>query len=298
MNEIAQKNSTDLTLPIPSNLVEAMSFAKILSTSGLIPETFKGCPEKILVAMMWSQQLRIPPLQGMQYICVVNGKPSLYGDGLMALVRASGLLVDIKETVAQVNGVLTATCEVKRKDTPTPVIGVFSLKDAERAGLMTKAVWKAYPQRMLKMRARSYALRDAFPDVLSGMAIAEEQDDIAPIVQTGDASIQPPAETEEKPVRKMPRKKKKAEQVDDVTDVEEKKVEDVTENVTEEQQEAALTASQENPISESRFAEVEAQILGCKTYEDLKGLWSALCAEEREEFLPLMQQQSAVLPRG
>jgi len=52
------------------------------------------------------------------------------------------------------------------------------VEDAKRAGLWAKqGPWTAYPKRMMQMRARGFALRDAFPDVLKGMITAEEAQD-------------------------------------------------------------------------------------------------------------------------
>ena len=49
------------------------------------------------------------------------------------------------------------------------------MEDAQKAGLQGKSgPWSQYPKRMRQMRARAFALRDVFPDVLRGMPIAEE----------------------------------------------------------------------------------------------------------------------------
>ena len=49
------------------------------------------------------------------------------------------------------------------------------MADAKRAGLAGKSgPWTQYPRRMLQMRARGFALRDAFPDLLRGLVTAEE----------------------------------------------------------------------------------------------------------------------------
>ena len=57
----------------------------------------------------------------------------------------------------------------------------FTKQDAEKAGLWTKdGTWKNYPKRMLQMRARAFACRDAIPEALKGIAVAEEVMDIAP----------------------------------------------------------------------------------------------------------------------
>jgi hypothetical protein len=49
------------------------------------------------------------------------------------------------------------------------------MDDAKAAGLLGKqGPWSQYPKRMRQMRARGFALRDVFPDVLKGMPVAEE----------------------------------------------------------------------------------------------------------------------------
>jgi len=82
---------------------------------------------------------------------------------------------------------MVATCAARRKDDPTEIVSVFSVADAKKAGLWGKAgPWQQYPKRMLQMRARGFALRDAFPDVLRGVISAEEAADIpAPDTFTG-----------------------------------------------------------------------------------------------------------------
>lgn len=170
--------------------------ADIMSGSQLIPKNFQGRPQDVVVAMMWSHTLGIPTVQGLQYIAVINGKPSMYGDGLLAVAMASGQMADFKETFVGGNTEddLTAICTVKRKGLESPIIGQFSVADAKRAGLWGKmGPWKQYPKRMLKMRARAFALRDAFPDVLSGMSSGEEQEDI--IIGEHAEQSNPPART-------------------------------------------------------------------------------------------------------
>ncbi len=59
-----------------------------------------------------------------------------------------------------------------------PIERRFSVQDARRAGLWGRpGPWSQYPQRMLQMRARAFALRDAFADVLGGLYLREELED-------------------------------------------------------------------------------------------------------------------------
>jgi hypothetical protein len=96
----------------------------------------------------------------------------------MALVQASPVCEDIEEyfeNEGTPNPI--AVCVAKRKGRK-PVIAKFSVDDAKRAGLWGKSgPWQAYPKRMMQMRARGFALRDAFPDVLKGLITTEEAQD-------------------------------------------------------------------------------------------------------------------------
>lgn len=159
----------------PNNLQEAMQIAGILAESDIVPKDYQRKPGNILVAMQWGAEIGLQPLQAMQNIAVINGRPSIWGDAMLALVRGSGLLDFIREEISEDGQKATVT--VKRKN-EEPVASVFTMEDAKKAGLSGKqGPWTQYPKRMLKLRARSYALRDVFPDVLKGMAIAEEEKD-------------------------------------------------------------------------------------------------------------------------
>lgn len=165
-------------LPAPQNMGEALKLADVLSKSQIVPKGYQGRPYDIFVASWWSHNLGIPPIQGLQHIAVINGKPSIYGDAALAIVRASGLLELFKEEIVGEGLNMVAKCTVKRKG-EEPIVSTFSVADAKLAGLWDKqGPWRQYPKRMLKMRARSFALRDGFGDKLNGIGIAEEQQDI------------------------------------------------------------------------------------------------------------------------
>lgn len=156
-------------------------FAGAVVRSGIAPRGLKT-QEQIMVALQYGAELGLRPMQAMATTMVVNGRPSLYGDGMLAVAQASGQLVDIKETMeGSVDKLetLNAVCEIKRAGRPTPARGAFSWKDAQRAGLTGKDTYKQYPTRMLKARARAFALHDAFPDILCGVLSTEEAGDYA-----------------------------------------------------------------------------------------------------------------------
>jgi len=161
----------------PKTLEEALKFCEFLATSTVIPKDFVGKSANIFVAVQWGMELGLAPLQAMQNIAVINGRPTLWGDAMLALVMSSPLCLGVEEFLEGEGEALTAVCRVSRKGSPVHEQR-FSVADAKKAELLGKqGPWRNYPARMLAMRARSWALRDKFPDVLKGMPCAEEVGD-------------------------------------------------------------------------------------------------------------------------
>lgn len=169
----------------PKDLDEAMRFADMLAGSSIVPKDYIGKPGNCLVAIQWGMELGLQPMQAMQSIAVINGRPSLWGDAMLALVKAHPAFEWIKE---ECDGAV-ATCTIKRRGEPE-VVQSFSLEEAKRAGLTGKqGPWAQYPKRMLQMRARGFALRDAFPDALRGVVSAEEARDTPTERDMGAAEV-------------------------------------------------------------------------------------------------------------
>lgn len=161
-----------------STLEQAIQCSQLIAKSNFCPPSLIGKPGDILVALQMGQELGLKPLQSLQNISVINGRPSLWGDAMLAVCRGNPEFRYIEETYDAATE--TAKCVVQRGEEPE-VIAKFSMADAKKAGLLgKKGPWETYPQRMLKMRARGWALRDAFPDTLRGICIEEEAKDMPP----------------------------------------------------------------------------------------------------------------------
>jgi len=196
----------------PQSLDEALRFAEVLAESSIIPKDFAKNPGNILVAIQWGMELGLQPMQAMQNIAVINGRPALWGDAVIALVRSSPLCEYVYETI---DGDV-ATCRVKRRGEEEQ-LRTFSLADAKAAGLIGKqGPWTQYPRRMLQLRARAFALRDVFPDVLRGMPVAEEvmdmpkERDITPL--SPKLEQDKPAYTDEQLAENLPKWRQAIEQ--------------------------------------------------------------------------------------
>lgn len=174
----------------PQNFEQALTFSKYLANSDMVPKDFKGKPENCLIAMQWGYELGMQPLQAIQNIAVINGRPAMWGDAVIALVRSSPLCEYVQES----DDGNTASCRVKRRGEPEQV-RTFSADDARSAGLSGKqGPWTQYPKRMRQLRARAFALRDVFPDVLRGMPVAEEVMDTPTERFMGQAEVVQPAQ--------------------------------------------------------------------------------------------------------
>jgi hypothetical protein len=152
--------------------------AETLSKSSVIPTAYRNKPEDIFVAMAMGYQLGFPVEQALQDIAVINGRPCLWGDGLLALVLNHPECEGIQEEPIYSGQVITGyICTVKRKG-HQPHSKPYTVDDAMKAGLLKKGgAWSTSESRMLQLRARAFAVRDKFADALRGLRQAEVEID-------------------------------------------------------------------------------------------------------------------------
>ena len=157
---------------------DAFRFSKMVAASEFAPKDFKGKPESCLLAIQHGSEVGLSPMQSLQSIAVINGRPTIWGDAALALVQACSVCEYVREYLEGEGDNLTAVCEAKRQGYPAPTTVRFSVADAKKASLWGKTgPWTQYPSRMLQLRARGFALRNAFADALRGLVTAEEAQD-------------------------------------------------------------------------------------------------------------------------
>lgn len=193
--------TSDLAVFTPTTYQELERFAAIAAGSELVPKDYKGKPANVVVAVMFGNELGLHPNQALQSIAVINGRPSLWGDAVPALVQQHPKYEWMRETFD--DATMTATCIVKRKGEDEHTV-TFSQADAQRAGLWMKkgyqggdTPWVTYPKRMLTLRARAFACRDKFADALKGISVAEEAMDIPADEPAKNVEAAAPSRTEQ-----------------------------------------------------------------------------------------------------
>lgn len=166
--------------PTISTVQDLMQLAELLYRGGCTPPGMDS-PTKVAVVILAGLEIGLAPTQAIGSIMLTGGKPSIYGDGAMALVLASGQLDFIDEQIVGEGEQRHAVCNIQRKGQSVKVY-TFSMADANKAGLIERAKgrgpWVSYPDRMLRFRARGFAFRDLFPDILRGLIFAEEAQDM------------------------------------------------------------------------------------------------------------------------
>jgi hypothetical protein len=191
--QVAPKTGVPVRMGLaPSSLEEAWRMSQFMAGSELVPKQYRGKAADVLVAIQYGMELGFMPMQALQSIAVINGRPGIYGDGFLALILSSPLCLEHDEyfevagerrdglTVEELKkDDSTAVCTFVRRGKPHPVTRRFSVGQAKKASLLGKeGPWTNYPDRMLMMRARGFAGRDGFADLLRGVKTAEELVDL------------------------------------------------------------------------------------------------------------------------
>lgn len=192
----------------PMNLEDGLMVAKtsndewrianMMIKSAALPQQFKNIPQ-VIMALQFLKAHKLPPMIAIRQTTIINGTLSIWGELPKALVKRSGLMKQMQESIYdnQYNEICLknknlnatifgASCMIEGVD-GTTVERSFTVEDAKKAGLWDKDIWKKYPKRMLQMRARGWALKDFAPEILSGIAIAEY--DFDSVIEETDGEI-------------------------------------------------------------------------------------------------------------
>ena len=188
-NELAQPTLVDQSVEEVKAFRDKLKF---MFENGVLPKSYldvkanekdKECTliseaslNRAMATISYGKALGLTPEMSLTHCMNVNGHMSIYGDAINAIIYSSGLLK--RKTEYFDEETMTAVCIIERKDIAGEETRTFSFEDAKIAGLWGKGVWRQYPKRMAQMRARGFAYRDVFPDLLHGMITTEEAMDM------------------------------------------------------------------------------------------------------------------------
>lgn len=200
MSELITQQNRVLLSPIIATYGSVEAFCKKYADSEYCPPHLQTKASEIQLMIAYGLSFGLNPFGAIKNVMIVNNIPSLYGDAVTAMCYATKelrkLQVEIIETDEQLDFEvnkkpaknLIAKCYIRREGIEE-ITTSFSLKEAFEAGLLygtardkktgkmytyAKDVWHKYTTRMLSWRAKTYAIREAFPDKLVGLTTFEE----------------------------------------------------------------------------------------------------------------------------
>lgn len=197
-NEVQVHGQMDGLMPVAVR--DKMQLANIIAKSGIAPRSL-DTPEKVYIALQWGHELGLSPMAAVNNINAINGKVTMSADLMMGLCMSHPQYAGKDEQVTGDGENLKARVVIRRRhgDIVDEHVGEFSWREAVAAGLTSNDVWKKYAKRMVAHRARAFAARNAFPDVLAGLYTHEEVESIPPEEPRGQRNVTPPPTEPEPP---------------------------------------------------------------------------------------------------
>jgi hypothetical protein len=142
--------------------------ATMLVKSQFLPQSIKT-PEQAVAIILQGRELGIGTMAALQTINVIQGKPTVSPQLMLALINRSGQLEDMKmEATAQ-----GAICMMKRKGRHGHTVK-FGMAEAQALQLSGKDNYKKQPATMFQWRAVAMCARVVFPDVILGLYTPDE----------------------------------------------------------------------------------------------------------------------------
>jgi len=148
---------------------DPFAFAERIANSNLVPTAYRGKPTDLAIAVMYGNELGLPPMTSLQRVVVINGKPTLDAQGFVSLIRQAGHSISGEVDADK------ATVVGKRGDTGDTMQVTFTMEDARRAELLKNATYRKFPSDMLWARAVTQLARRLFPDVMLAVSYAPEE---------------------------------------------------------------------------------------------------------------------------
>lgn len=163
-------------------LREPMAIGDVFAKSGMFPDI--KTQAQAVVKIMAGKELGLSPFQAVSGIYMVNGKLALQSNVMASLIKNSKKYDYSVEVLTNEECSIVFYQKIQGKDDTPLGTSSFTIKDAAKAGLVNKDVWKSYTKNLLFARSLSNGARWFCPDIICGWTTTEEMQDIeqGPIV--------------------------------------------------------------------------------------------------------------------
>jgi hypothetical protein len=163
-------------------LKEPMAIGEVFAQSGMFPDVKSQA--QACVKILAGKELGLSAFESMASIYIVNGKLALTSKAMSGLIKKSktyDYIIKKLDDSECVIAIMKGEVEIGQS--------AFTIKDAAKAGLVNKDVWKNYPKNMLFARTLSNACRFYCPEVISGYYSQEELEDLNEVVSPAKVAV-------------------------------------------------------------------------------------------------------------
>jgi len=160
-----------------------MQMSEVLVRSGFLPDSIKT-PQQAVAIILAGRELGIGPWQAIQGINIIKGRPTASPQLMLALIKSSGQLEDIK-----IDGDAKGCTVMMKRRGNHPFTFTFTMEDAKALGLADKPNYRTQPKVMLQWRAIGACSRIVFPDVIMKLYTPDEMGADVTITEDGGMEV-------------------------------------------------------------------------------------------------------------
>jgi hypothetical protein len=180
-----------------SLMVEQVEWSKLVSQSDIIPDSYKGKPANILIAVGFGAAMGLSQAESLYRISVIKGKPTMSAELIAAQVRKAGHKLRLEKDEKKQSVVATV---VRSDDPDYPISVTRDLAWAKSMGLANNQNYQKQPMTMLTWRAITAVAREACPEALFGVVYTPDEmsdlDNVQVEAKVEDTTVPEPVEPE------------------------------------------------------------------------------------------------------
>lgn len=147
----------------------ASRLAGALCNTDMVPKQYKGKPDDGAAAILYGAELGLNPIQSLQNVMVINGKPGVEARTMVAFLKTKGYRVETVESSDKKVTVRGISPDGHEE------VSTWTIDRAAQAGYTSNSLYKKIPAQMLYAKAATEVCRKLAPDVLLGIAYSTEE---------------------------------------------------------------------------------------------------------------------------
>ena len=163
-----------------NQMEKAYKFSQIMAKSDLIPVHYRNKTENVFIAIQTAYRMNLDPMLVMQNTFTIAGRLGMNSSFAISLANSSGLFNSgIRYRIEGCGQDLKVTAYTSFKNDKEEISYTIGMKEAIAENWIKNPKYKSMPELMLRYRAATLLIRTHAPEVINGMHMVEEIEDIS-----------------------------------------------------------------------------------------------------------------------